>query len=124
LRNNRGEYLGAGETGTQPNVYYLGGFNITTRAKYIEKPEIPMMVYPNPANNQAHVKFNLENPCEVSITLFDFQGRKINDIVSNEFRMSGEHIFDFDVSTLKSGTFIVRLTTEKTKQSANLIVFK
>lgn len=124
LKNNQGEFLGVGEAGTQPNVFYLGGFNIPTRTKYVEKPEIPMMVYPNPANYQAHVKFTLEKSSEITLALFDFQGRKVTEIVNREFRMSGEHVFGFNVSGLKPGTFIVRLVTEETTQSANLIVFK
>lgn len=124
LKNNKGEFLASGDAGTQPNVFYLGGFDTPTASKYIEKPEIPMTVYPNPANNITHVKFNLEKASEISLSVFDFQGRKIQDIVSNDFRMSGEHVFEYSVSGLKPATYFVRLITDKTTQSVKFVVFK
>lgn len=124
LRNNKGEMLGSDEAGTDPNVFYIGGFNPPTSTRIIENKIAPLFVYPNPTSSNTNVKFELDSPSEISLTLFDFSGRKVQDIVSKEYRTSGEHRFSFNVSNLKTGSYVLRLVTEKDIQSANLIVTK
>lgn len=124
LKNNKGEMLGAGEAGTNPNVFYIGGFNPSTNALIVENKTAPLVVYPNPSANYTNAKFELQSPSEVSLALYDFTGRKVRDIVSKEYRISGEHRFEFNVSDLKTGTYILRLVTEKETQTAKLIVSK
>lgn len=123
LRNNKGEFLASGEAGTKPNVYYIGGSDIGTASNYVKKPEIEMSVYPNPAASNTHVKFTLEKASEISLAVFDLQGRNVKQIATKEYRMNGEHNFEFNVSGLKPGPFVVRLVTEETTKSVNLIVF-
>lgn len=124
LKNNNGDMLAAGEDGTKPNVFYVGGFNINTKVNQIEYAVKPLLVYPNPSSTYTNVKFELKSPSEVSLSMFDFTGRKVKDVVSKEYRISGEHRFEINVSDLKTGTYILRLVTNKDTQTANLIVTK
>ncbi|VAW23660.1 Respiratory arsentate reductase, FeS subunit (ArrB) [hydrothermal vent metagenome] len=122
LRNNKGDMLATAEAGTSPNVFYVGGFGIPTEAQGIEKTFEPLLVYPNPTSSVANVKFDLPAPSNVSISLIDFSGRKVKDVVTDEYKITGKHIFEINVSNLKTGTYIVRLVTNKNIQTAKLIV--
>lgn len=122
LKNNKGEMLASNETGTDPNVFYIGGFNNVTDTKIIASELEPLSVYPNPTSQFANAKFKLKKPTEVSLTMYDLMGRKVKDILSNEYRIAGEHTYRFDVAGLKTGTYILRLLADKESQTANLIV--
>lgn len=124
LKNNKGVMLANGEEGNSPNVYYVGGFDQATDVPNIENEFKPLIVYPNPTSNIANVKFDLKSPSDVSLSMYDFTGKKVKDIVSKEFRISGEHNIEINVSYLKTGTYVIRLVTENNTQSTKLIVSK
>lgn len=124
LKNNKGEMLASGEAGTNPNVFYIGGYKPSTKTLIVENKTGPLTVYPNPTSNFTNAKFELQTPSDISLALYDFTGRKVQDLISNEYRMSGEHRFEFNVSGLKTGTYILRLVNGKEMQTAKLIVTK
>lgn len=122
LKNNKGEFLADNEAGTQPNVYYINGPGTTTAAPTIADITTEFKVYPNPASSHARAEFDLVHSGNVTVAIHDFTGRKVKDIISNEYRFSGMHTIDFNVNELKTGMYVVWLTAKEQKQSVKLVV--
>jgi hypothetical protein len=66
-------------------------------------------IYPNPAENQVCVNFNVEAESNVLIELYDNTGQKIATLV-NDRRKSGAYMHRFEVEAyeLSHGTYIIR----------------
>jgi len=112
---------------TDPNVYYIGGFNGSTGVDEVvdqKDGNEKLLVYPNPVKNVAKAEFNLLDSSSVSISLFDISGKEVQKIANNEFRLVGKHEVSFNVSDLKGGTYICRLVAGKTNMVTNIVVTK
>ncbi|MBN1352847.1 T9SS type A sorting domain-containing protein [candidate division KSB1 bacterium] len=54
--------------------------------------------YPNPFNptkNVTHIRYFLDEPCKVSISIYDVQEKPVKNICENDWKLSGEHTRDF-----------------------------
>lgn len=124
LSGNDGTMLVPPDIGTDPNVYYIGTFNPDyTAIEEVVSKEVPkLLVYPNPASNDVHVKFDLESSSKVSLSIYDISGREVKRVVNNEFRTLGTNKIDFIVSDLDPGTYICRLVAGELAMTANFIV--
>jgi PKD repeat protein len=67
-------------------------------------------VYPNPFNNQVTVSYNLLENSTVELALYDMVGKRITDLSSNRLQ-SGNQSIQFDLSAIKSGSYILQLRT-------------
>jgi hypothetical protein len=81
-------------------------------------------VYPNPANNQATVSFNLPESIEGRITLVDLSGREKQVLLPNTTYSQGSHQFDLDLSTVPDGIYLIVLYSNKGIQTQRLIVVR
>jgi len=63
---------------------------------------------PNPCRETLNIDFQLEEPAEVEILLFDLAGRQVGEIHQAEL-IAGEHSIRFDVSNLLPGVYSIRL---------------
>ncbi len=93
----------------------------------VENPIIPRIlslenVYPNPFNACAMVTFTNLKEGNLSIALFDTQGRLIRDLGSG-FWSAGRHTVPIKAGNLPSGSYFIRLesTTQKIEQPIQLI---
>jgi DNA-binding beta-propeller fold protein YncE len=64
--------------------------------------------YPNPFNPQTTIPFDLKNPGQVQIKVFDMMGREVATLV-DKFMPAGSHNLVFDARGLASGTYYYRL---------------
>ena len=66
-------------------------------------------VYPNPISTSLTVRFNLLKPNEVTIELYDIQGKLIlsKNIGKKE---TGEHQEIFDLTSIPKGTYVCRIS--------------
>ena len=64
--------------------------------------------YPNPFNNQTEIEFEINQPAEVKISIYDLLGREIK-FISNEFLKAGKHKFNWkpDFGLTSSVYFLV-----------------
>lgn len=71
------------------------------------------LIYPNPIENQAVFQYELPQNGEVTIALFDLQGRQMHSFLTNEIRNAGKNIetLEFPIET-PSGTFFLQLKTD------------
>jgi hypothetical protein len=68
-----------------------------------------LIVYPNPANNNLTVKFNVENSANVNISVVDLTGKVIFNSSNNRF--AGINAEEINVSSFVNGVYFVKLTT-------------
>ncbi len=79
--------------------------------------------YPNPFNPSTTISYSIKNSEQVTLEVFDIQGRKVATLV-NERQNAGEYTFNFDASSLSSGIYLYRLTTNSFTQTRKLTLIK
>ncbi len=84
--------------------------------KAIGNPEVNIetqdfLVYPNPVTSTVHISFMLKRRQQVSIELFDIQGKKVA-ILKEGYANAGEQSYGFDVESLPSNVYFVTLKTD------------
>ena len=96
-----------------PNVYVnainnneVNGFNLS--------------VYPNPLNSLATIKFELEQPMNVSLVVRDALGRIV--LSGDDAFSAGTQKISFDGSTMASGIYVCQLVANGHTQSELLII--
>lgn len=66
--------------------------------------------FPNPFNPSTTVSFELPNPGEVTLAVYDVMGRLTRTLASGQLP-AGQHEVVFDASGLPSGTYLIRMDT-------------
>jgi hypothetical protein len=74
-----------------------------------------MKVYPNPASDKLTVVWEYEG--EMTIELFDYSGRNIG-----HYSVNGDH-FELKRNGLKSGSYLLIISTENGQRSTERIIF-
>lgn len=77
--------------------------------------------YPNPARTLARVSVGLPSPSEVTVDVFDAQGRRVGAPVRERME-AGTHSVPLDVSALASGLYVVRLTAGDVVRQRQMVV--
>ena len=77
--------------------------------------------YPNPASGLTKIPFYLTDGGEVSIKLYNSQGRLVKEIINQSFS-AGTNTADFDTSGLAKGIYFYQLTKGRFKQARKLVV--
>ena len=67
--------------------------------------------YPNPFNPVTNIIYEIPSPSNVTITVYDALGRKVETLV-NEMKSSGRYQVSFDAGRLASGVYFYRLQTD------------
>jgi len=78
-------------------------------------------VFPNPASENATVRFSLDKSSEINISLYDLQGKLIRDLFSG-FRNAGSNEFSFDTSEYPAGNYMLRISDGTTLSVQNLCI--
>ena len=79
--------------------------------------------YPNPFNPMTRITFSLPKGAEVSLMVYDINGREVANI-TNEFYPAGTHQAVFDGSDLSSGIYFARLTAGDFNRTRKLVLVK
>ncbi|MEM6785569.1 MAG: T9SS type A sorting domain-containing protein, partial [Bacteroidota bacterium] len=66
--------------------------------------------YPNPAVNQARIRYSLDAPQDVRVEVYDLTGRRVATVVSG-LQEAGVQEAIFDTAGLASGVYLYRLTS-------------
>jgi hypothetical protein len=64
--------------------------------------------YPNPFNNSTVIRFSVNEPSDVTITVFDVTGREVTTLI-NGTKQSGTFSVGFSNTNIASGTYIYRM---------------
>jgi len=81
-------------------------------------------VYPNPAKDQATVSFTLPEAIGGRIILVDLSGRERQVLQPDIYFSAGSHRFDFDLSTVVEGIYLITLYSNKGVQTQRLMVVR
>ena len=71
-------------------------------------------VFPNPAADQIEIDIILENTMDISIDIFDMQGKNLLNVFT-EARVAGERSITADLTSLSSGVYTIRATVKKSE---------
>lgn len=78
---------------------------------------------PNPASDLVRFSFYLNHSSNVKLSLFDFNGKKVTDII-NEQGYYGKTEVSYDVSRFPSGMYIYKIETREFRDAKKLIIRK
>ena len=68
------------------------------------------LVYPNPASDVLHIQYELPSQEEVTIALFDVQGKQVVYKTLGK-QNAGEHLEKFDIAHLPAGNYVCRISS-------------
>lgn len=77
--------------------------------------------FPNPARRTTTLAFSLSAPAQVTIRLFDAQGRLVSTL-ADQWMEAGEQRVPFDVRSIAAGVYFYRLTAGTFTESRRLVV--
>jgi Secretion system C-terminal sorting domain len=80
-------------------------------------------VYPNPATDEAHVRFQLKEATTVKFTIYDAVGREVFGVPAEKMNAGGQQL-NFSTENLPSGIYNVVISTEGGKVSQRLSIVK
>ena len=78
---------------------------------------------PNPFNPETRISFSLPEASEVSLVVYDVQGREVATLV-NGWQPAGMHEVTFNASDLTSGVYFARLTAGEFQGIKKLLLLK
>ncbi|MBO6523329.1 MAG: CotH kinase family protein [Balneolaceae bacterium] len=79
--------------------------------------------YPNPFNPSTNITFELEKTSNVKLEVFSVEGRLIQTLADSRYN-SGAHSIRFDASSLSSGIYFYRLSSESQSITRRLVLIK
>ena len=79
-----------------------------------------LVLYPNPAFDIMNVRFNLKETSNTYIEIFDFTGRKVQELLTENMSV-GKNQIPINVSQLKSGIYLLQLKTTKGYESIHFM---
>lgn len=80
-------------------------------------------IYPNPFNPQTQVTYLLPNAANVSLIVYDIQGRMVERIVDG-WLPAGIYSAVFNGANLPSGTYIIQLASEGINRTQKIVLLK
>jgi len=79
--------------------------------------------YPNPFNPVTNIRFNVAEPGQVTLKVYDILGRETAALV-NEYKSAGTYNVEFNASALASGIYIYRIIVNGYTEVKKMIVLK
>jgi hypothetical protein len=72
--------------------------------------------YPNPFNPTTTIHFDLSEPAEVRVAVYDLLGREVLQLPSQRFLAGTEQSVQLDAGSLASGTYVYRVMAKGARQ--------
>lgn len=80
-----------------------------------------LTIYPNPAREKTNIKFKLNKPSHVDLSIYDLNGRKVMSVYHG-VKTNGEHHFQVTINNFKTGNYLIRLQNGMKVMSKKLLV--
>ncbi len=87
----------------------------------VKNPESNLRVYPNPASSTTTLDYALTDASNVTLQVYDMNGRLLSSLDKGR-QSSGQHSLQMNVQNMKSGVYMIRIITNKSTNTAKLIV--
>ena len=104
------------------SVRFVGGTS-TSLGDDGTPTELTLLSAPNPARDQATIRYGLPQAGKVHLEVFDMLGRSVAVLV-DDVRAAGTHPVTLDASSLPAGTYLYRLVTDAGTKTATLTVVR
>lgn len=82
--------------------------------------EAATKLYPNPATNKQHIRFQIAKQGKVEIYLLDSQGSRLQTILSQSLP-KGEHSTEIDLTQFTEGVYICQIITESGMENKRIV---
>ncbi|KPL06654.1 hypothetical protein AMJ86_07620 [bacterium SM23_57] len=79
--------------------------------------------YPNPFNPETHLSFDVPEPGNVSLVVFDIRGWEVARIVDG-WTEAGAYQMTYNALDLSSGVYFVQMTSDRFQQTRKLLLIK
>jgi parallel beta-helix repeat protein len=79
--------------------------------------------YPNPFNPTTVIRFDIPQPSNVEVTIFDILGRRVKVLV-NEVKHPGRYEVSFNANNLPSGVYFYRITAGDYLNTKKMLLIK
>ncbi|MFI5219409.1 MAG: T9SS type A sorting domain-containing protein [Bacteroidia bacterium] len=112
-----GDYLGA----CVPN--YRSGGESNVEEINLTDENVVLTVFPNPFSSSTTVSFTLYESQNVSLMIFDLNGRLIKTLAHKTFE-EGEHQIEFNAEKINAGIYFLKMQTGEFLKTEKLIVTK
>jgi hypothetical protein len=80
--------------------------------------------YPNPAQEKTVITYSIKERVPITLRVYDMLGNEVAIAVAFEMQDKGTYEVEYDVSSLASGNYILRLTSGTESTSATLTITK
>ena len=77
---------------------------------------------PNPVRNQTQIQFELPRTVNVSLTVYNVQGKVVANLINNDRLQAGTHQVTFDARNVESGVYFYTLTSEEVRITKPMVV--
>ncbi|PCJ81199.1 MAG: hypothetical protein COA49_05680 [Bacteroidetes bacterium] len=107
-----------------PGDEEISSTSIEDNVEFVFTDEKLMPAWPNPAiaNSNLTIGFSLRsNPAEVTIELFDINGKRISVLLESKKYDLGSHLINVTLPNLSSGSYIYRMITSSGYVSSKLL---
>ncbi len=83
----------------------------------VAAPEVFLSTSPNPSNGTNVVRYRVEAPTQLSIVVFDAQGRMVKELVNRKHE-AGVYTVEWNTSKLSSGSYVITAIKDGEKKQA------
>lgn len=83
--------------------------------------DLDLKVIPNPVEDQLYFEFGLEEPTNLSASIYNSNGQLLSVAIPKERKTAGQHSMSCDVSHLPKGSYFLNLSTTEGEQSIQFI---
>ena len=100
---------------------YIDDIYVYAMPLEVEEYEIQnsMAIYPNPAGQSCYVTFAVKQRQEIKIDFFNIQGQMVKSRIMNAV---GSEIQHFDLSSLSSGIYLVKVSSENDRAYKRIVI--
>ncbi|WP_310560835.1 T9SS type A sorting domain-containing protein, partial [Flavobacterium sp.] len=98
--------------------------SLSTNNVNIDNPILSYVVYPNPVTAVSKIEFSLTFDTSVNIQVYDLNGRMINEIFKGQASSGQKYNIEFNSNDLASGTYFIKLVTDKNVYNKSVLVSK
>ena len=81
-------------------------------------------ISPNPISKSATLNFSLETKNQISIALYDIQGKMVESFVNNEKFEAGPHFIQIERGNLATGLYHLKISSNEINEMIKVIITK
>jgi hypothetical protein len=81
-------------------------------------------IFPNPVNESTSIYIDVAEKGNLSISIYSNTGQEVSRLADNQLMEAGEHVFEFNASTLPGGVYYCVLTSGDQKVTKKIVVIK